>query len=30
MAIWCFQVYPDHLDIVDCYEAHAWRYLSLS
>ena len=22
MAIWCFQVYPDHLDIVDYYEAH--------
>ena len=21
MAIWCFQVYPDHLDIVDYYEA---------
>ena len=22
MAIWCFQVYPDHLDIVDYYEGH--------
>jgi phage terminase large subunit len=22
MAIWCFQVYPDHLDIVDYYENH--------
>lgn len=22
MAIWCFQVYPDHLDIVDYSEGH--------
>jgi hypothetical protein len=22
MAIWCFQVYPDHLDMVDYYEGH--------
>ena len=22
MALWCFQVYPDHLDIVDYYEGH--------
>jgi phage terminase large subunit len=22
MAIWCFQVYPNHLDIVDYYEGH--------
>ena len=22
MAIWCFQVYPDHLDVVDYYEGH--------
>ena len=22
MAIWCFQVYPDHIDIVDYYEGH--------
>ncbi|MGF6431482.1 phage terminase large subunit [Bradyrhizobium elkanii] len=22
MAIWCFQVYPDHLDVVDYYENH--------
>lgn len=22
MAIWCFQVYPDQLDIVDYYESH--------
>jgi hypothetical protein len=22
MAIWCFQVYPDHLDIVDYYEGY--------
>jgi phage terminase large subunit len=22
MAIWCFQVYPDHLEIVDYYEGH--------
>ena len=22
MAIWCFQVYPDHIDVVDYYEGH--------
>ena len=22
MAIWCFQVYPDHIDVVDYYENH--------
>ena len=27
MAIWCFQVYPDHLDIVDYYEGHGGQGL---
>ena len=22
LGIWCFQVYPDHIDIVDYYEGH--------
>ena len=26
MAIWCFQVYPDHLDIVDYYEGHGMGF----
>jgi phage terminase large subunit len=26
MAIWCFQVYPDHLDVVDCYEGHGMGF----
>jgi hypothetical protein len=26
MAIWCFQVYPDHIDIVDYYEGHGMGF----
>ena len=26
MAIWCFQVYPDHIDVVDYYEGHGMGF----
>jgi hypothetical protein len=26
MATWCFQVYPDHIDVVDYYEGHGMGF----
>ena len=26
MAIWCFQVYPDHIDVADYYEGHGMGF----
>jgi phage terminase large subunit len=26
MAIWCFQVYPDHIDVVDYYEGYGMGF----